>query len=329
MALDDMSGAAGGGADAAAGAGAGAGAGADISGFLGGAAAAAPAAGAAAADPAAAAAEIGGGADPDWYSQVSADADGTEPGLRDWLKATGVKDLNGLAKVARDNQRALRADGRIKVPGEGATEADIAAFNKAIGVPEKAEDYALPVINGEDGQPVPMDQERLSEIAGIAHKHGIPKAALEATLNDLAQADMLRLSSSDALMQQEVDAHLKTWGARTAEKVANVTAAARELGLTREEQQAVRSALGPARALDLFADLGSRLGEDTMTMAGQRQSFGLSGAEAQKTLDTKRGDSAWVARVSVPGTAERAEYDRLQAAIGAAADRQAFELSRG
>src|SRR5690606_21574553 len=100
----------------------------------------------------------GGGADTDGYEQVSAETgEGESASTRDWLKASGVKDINGLAKLARDNQRALRESGRIKVPGEGATDAEIAEFHKAIGVPEKPTDYAVPEFKDAAGNPIPIN----------------------------------------------------------------------------------------------------------------------------------------------------------------------------
>ncbi len=58
----------------------------------------------------------GGGA-PDWFANVSDKmGDGETASNRDWLGSLGIKDLDGLVKVARDNQRAVRESGRVKVP---------------------------------------------------------------------------------------------------------------------------------------------------------------------------------------------------------------------
>lgn len=50
-----------------------------------------------------------------------------------------------LSKFIKDQMTAARAktDGMLRVPGEGATPEEIAAFHKALGVPEKPEDYGL------------------------------------------------------------------------------------------------------------------------------------------------------------------------------------------
>ncbi len=266
-----------------------------------------------------------GAADPDWYQQLSAEADGEEPSLRDWAKSRGYKTLDDVVKSARDNQKAVRDSGRIKVPGDDAAPEDVATFRKAIGVPDDPKGYKLPELKGEDGEPIPLNTTKLQNIASIAHKHGIPAKALEATLQEIAEADALELSTTETEIQSRAEAHAAKWGAQRAEKVAAVGRGLEALGLTRDEALAIRAAITPERALDIFAKLGAGIGEDTMVDGGGRQRFGVSGAEAQKQLDAKRADPEWVKKAMVPGTPENAEYTRLNNAVGAAADRKARE----
>ena len=69
----------------------------------------------------------GGDVPADFLALFPADTpDGETASLQDWVKATGVKDVATLAKIARDNQKALRESGRVKIPGEGATPQEIA-----------------------------------------------------------------------------------------------------------------------------------------------------------------------------------------------------------
>jgi hypothetical protein len=55
---------------------------------------------------------------------------------------TGVKDLDTLVQRTRDTEKAFRESGKVKVPGKGATPAEIKAFREAVGAPETAEGYA-------------------------------------------------------------------------------------------------------------------------------------------------------------------------------------------
>jgi hypothetical protein len=75
----------------------------------------------------------------EWMKSFSAEkGEGEDVSNQEWLAKLGVKDLDGLAKIARDNQRALRESGRVKVPGDGASEADVKAFREAVGAPLEA-----------------------------------------------------------------------------------------------------------------------------------------------------------------------------------------------
>ena len=70
-----------------------------------------------------------------------------------------IKDIKGLVNMTATAQRELsRGDARfadkmkemIKIPGEGATPEEIAAYNKAVGVPETMDGYELPIPEGDD-----------------------------------------------------------------------------------------------------------------------------------------------------------------------------------
>ena len=258
-----------------------------------------------------------------FLEQFSAEGDGDKPSLRDWVTSRGYKSIDEIAKSARDNQSALRDSGRIKVPGEGATEAELADFRTAIGVPEKPDGYEAPELKDADGNAIAMNDAKLQGIFASAHRHGIPAGALKGVLQDIAQADAAELATRETELAEKASAHADSWKDDRASNLAAVNRAAEALDLTREETLALRAAWGPERALDVMAKLGRGIGEDTMLKGGGKQKFGMSASEAQATLETKQADQAWVDKAMVPGSAENAEYERLNNAIAAEADRQA------
>lgn len=263
------------------------------------------------------------GAEPDWYANLSADADGDKASLRDWVKATGAKDLNGLAKIARDNQAALRESGRVKVPGEGASAEERAEFAKAIGVPEDASGYELPAPKGDDGEPLPLNDGMLQRLAENAHKAGIPKGAFEALLKEEVQSQLDERTAMEGELTRKATEHVKSWGAERDAKIAAVDTALNALGVNRDESMALRAALGPARALDMFAKLGAGLSEDNLMTGAAERKFGVSGEQAQAEMDRLKADPDFQKKVAIPGSAERQRWNRLQEAAGAAADRKA------
>ena len=151
----------------------------------------------------------GGAADPDWYSNLSAESEGDAASLRDWVKSIGVKDLNGLAKVARDNQVALRESGRVKMPGADAKPEEVAAWHKAIGVPDAPTGYELQGPVGEDGNPIPLNEALTGPLAASAHKLGIPKAALEGLVQDFVKAQQDEIFAADKAQKDAATAWFK------------------------------------------------------------------------------------------------------------------------
>jgi hypothetical protein len=259
----------------------------------------------------------GSGADPDWYNQLSAEGgDGDNPSIRDWVKATGVRDLDGLAKVARDNQKALRESGRIKVPGEGATPEEISAFNKAIGVPDAPTDYTFTAPKDADGNDLPLNAPLIERLQGAAHKAGLPKAGFEAVVQDFIQAQLDEQSTFDREQQSLAQGKVKEWGSEANAKLAAIDTAARALGLNSDQLVAMRNALGADFALDMMSKLGSGMSEDTMILGG-RQRFGTSGQEAQAEMDRLKTDTDFQKKLMSGDTASTARWNRLQDAAAA------------
>lgn len=327
-----------------AGAGAGTGGGAASAGDLIGGAAGDAGAGGVAAGGAAGAGDAGAGAaaggedaaSEEFLQRFSAEPGEAEsPSNRDWIKSKGFKEIDGIIKSYRETEKALKDSGRVKIPGEGASAEEVTLFRKAMGVPDDAKGYAPPPLTdaegkpllGQDGQPLEIDHARFDALAGYALEAGMPKAAFEAVMAKVAQLDLQQAAEAERDIQRRAEAHAKKWGSELAEKTAAVGRALDALGLTREEGLAIRAVITPERALDIFAKLGSGIGEDTMLTGGGRQRFGISGAEAQKQLDQRRASKEWRDKAMIPGSAENAEYNRLNEAIGADAERRAREAA--
>ncbi|KTT68800.1 hypothetical protein [Sphingomonas sanguinis] len=247
-----------------------------------------------------------GGAAPDWFANVSDKlGEGETASNRDWLGSLGIKDLDGLVKVARDNQRAVRESGRVKVPGEGAQPDEVTAFHRAIGVPEKAEGYE---IKGPEG--VQLNDAVLSQLAEAGVKHGIPKAAFEGIVSDFIQ---IQMADADAEKQRQdglASEWVKAQGGKADEQIAHVNSAVRALGLTKADMAGLRTGMGADRALGLLAKLGAGMAEDVMITGGSNR-FGVSGAEAQAELNRLMSDSDFKAKAMKEGTPERQRWDRL------------------
>jgi len=108
----------------------------------------------------------------DWRKQIAdARANGDEAAAAKIMKRLErFTDMGALFDSFEQTQAALRDSGRIKLPGKDATEDEIKAFNKSLGVPDKADAYKLNLptdIELDDG-----DKAQLKAITEYLHKRG-------------------------------------------------------------------------------------------------------------------------------------------------------------
>lgn len=247
-----------------------------------------------------------GAAPPDWFGNVSDKVgEGDTSSNRDWLASLGIKDIDGLVKVARDNQRAVRESGRVKVPGEGAQAEEVTAFHRAIGVPEDAKGYE---IKGPEG--VQLNDAVLNQLAEAGVKYGVPKGAFQGLVNDFIQIQMAD-TDAEAKRQDGLAAEwVKSHGAQADAQIAHVNSAVRALELSKADMAGLRTGMGADRALAMLAKLGAGMAEDVM-ITGGRNRFGVSGAEAKAEMDRLKSDTAFMEKAMKDGTPERQRWDRL------------------
>lgn len=256
------------------------------------------------------------GVDPDWYSSLSAEADGDNPSLRDWVKAGGVKDLDSLAKIARDNQKALRENGRVKIPGEGAKPEEIAEYRKAIGVPDDAKGYSVPEIKDADGNAIPLNDGLLAGVLEDAHAEGLPKAGVDGLVAKFIQRQLDEAADIDNKMKADAEKHVNSWGTDKDDKMAAIDRAATALGITRDEMVALRNAWGPEKALDRLVKLGQGMAEDVMITGGKGR-FGISGIEAKQEIARLKTDTDFQNKLMANEPAAVARWNRLNEAEAA------------
>lgn len=258
----------------------------------------------------------GGAADPDWYATLSAEAgEGDAASHRDYVKGKGFKTPDDVVKAYRAAEKAIHDSGRVKVPGEGATAEEVAAWNKAIGVPDDVAGYAITPPNDAQGNPIELDDAMLGRMAESALKHGASKTVYEGIVGDFIQGQLDDAAAFDAAQQKAGAAVVKEWGADKAEKLAAVDRAAAALGMSSTDMIAIRNAIGADKALKTFAKLGEGMAEDVL-ISGGRGRFGVSGAEAAAEIETLKADPEFTAKLMKGDPQARARWNRLNDAVG-------------
>lgn len=107
-----------------------------------------------------------------------------KPWVQDFAKSEDP--LGALFKSYENAQTLIRSkSGEVRIPGEGSTPDEIAAFNKALGVPESPDKYEfqMPDISKEPEEiqnivkEAQKDSALMQTMAKVAHEAGIPQKA--------------------------------------------------------------------------------------------------------------------------------------------------------
>lgn len=143
------------------------------------------------------------------------------------------KSVPDMAK-ALANANALIGK-KLGVPGEKSTPEEVAAFRKAMGVPDTLDDYKF----APDALPEGMtwNDDFAKPFAEIAHKHNVPPGAMKALANQFAHYEKVKLESLQSTFDKQrteaVGTLQKEWGnefdkniglAKQAAKIAGVNA---------------------------------------------------------------------------------------------------------
>lgn len=271
-------------------------------------------------------------ADPEWLVQFSTEGgDADNPSPRDWVKSKGFKSLDDIATSLRSAEHSIRNGGKLTVPGDGAKPEEVEAFHKAIGRPEKAEDYAFDLPEGAD-----IDEGLVGPLREAAFKAGVPKEGFKA----IADEFVARQVDQVAAMRTAEDGDFGAWRAAQGDqadaKVADANRAMKALELGQEDVQAIQRGFfmqtgkpGSARVMDLLSKLGAGMAEDALIGGGAQKRFGVTGAEAQAEIDRLIVDQDFGAKLASRDPAAVQRWDRLNAAVAADRDAKARAAASG
>jgi len=122
------------------------------------------------------------------------------------------KSVPDMAK-ALANANALIGK-KLGVPNEKSSPEEVAAFRRAMGVPETLEEYKFAPDSLPEG--MTWSDDMAKPYAEIAHKHGIPPAAMKELVAQHAKTEMFKLEAIQATYEKQrteaVQSLQKEWG---------------------------------------------------------------------------------------------------------------------
>ena len=243
----------------------------------------------------------GGSSGPAWYDGVK-DAD-----LKGYLAnkkfaspeelAISYKNLEGVYGADKAGRAILKPNDQLGADGKVTKrdEAGWQAFNKAIGVPEKAEDYKLPVPEGDDGV-------FAKTASAWLYKAGVPVQAGQVIAqewnNFIAQQVQEGRASDEARAVKETADLKAEWGDKYDGNVEmaqrGLRAVAKTAGLNTAEKgdiEAIQSLIGPAKLMKMFGAIGHLVKESNFAGGdGSSNGFSRSAESAQAEFNQIQAD---------------------------------------
>jgi hypothetical protein len=234
----------------------------------------------------------------DWRAMV------TDPTLQEHAKRFNSLDdlVKGNVELRSDRDK-LKSTAIIK-PGKDAKPEDVAAYRKAMGVPEKPEDYKFEVAEGVE--PTETDKAFQSTMAKIFHDAGISSeaaAALNKGWNTFVAAQAKATKEADEAFAKDAETQLrKEWGNDFDRNTEFAKRALKQLAgdgaddLLNLETKAGRFLLDDPRMLKVFAQVGREMGEGSLgSVVSDNDRTGIQAEidtlQSQKFEAMQKGDS--------------------------------------
>lgn len=269
-----------------------------------------------------------GGGTPWWKADTFSDEQRQLLEAKGWTTDDPSEALPKIVQAyhAAEKRLGRPADQLLEKPKEGQDVAEWLRQNgELFGIPEKPDGYEI-----EKPQDWPegadWDSELEAQAREVAHKHGIPQAALNdlvgvyaGRISGLLTSAEQELAQATQAMQEELQ---RDWGPQYQAKVAQAQQAAsvvaEKAGLDQDAMQNLAAALKPkvgdAGTLRLFAAIGEMMGEDTAKGLNTGGStLGTTPAQARQQLQEMRAPEGAYAKAVAAG--DQAEIRRLQPEI--------------
>jgi len=177
---------------------------------------------------------------------------------------------------------ADKAGRTVTLLGDDASPEDVSAFYSKLGRPKEAKDYGLVAPEGGDNSFADWASNTFFE-AGLTSKQA---ALLASKWEDFRAQAVQQQSDADVVSANEAEATLrKEWGAAYDTKVSGINAAAEKLGITTDQLEGLRSAMGPVEAMRFVDGLNTKMGDHDFDEGGENVTGVLTPEQATQAMN--------------------------------------------
>lgn len=227
-----------------------------------------------------------------------------------------------LAKSWREAEKLIGVPPEqiIRMPKDPTTDVDgMKAVWQRLGAPKDAKDYDFSKVLGADGKPA--SEKFIEALRKTSAELNLPKdtaAKLASSLvkfsDDNSAADG---AERTAKLAEEKTALAKNWGANVAANTEVAKRAAAALGVKPEDVTALEGVVGYARVMEMFRQIGTKIGEDKFITNNGNPSGVMTREQAVARKAELMKDEGWVEKYMKGGSAENREMQSLIAIIAA------------
>lgn len=245
-----------------------------------------------------------GGQSQSWLDSLPED-------VRGYVENKGFADPAAVAEGYRNLEKLVGVpeDQLLRLPKEDDAEGWEKVFNK-LGRPQDPSEYEI-----QRGEGMPGDEAYETWAKQTAHELGLTQGQLQGLVEKLDTR--VKEHVAEQQVQQKADAEtvekqLRTeWGEAFDQKFANIDRVADSLGMTTEQLNGLREAMGPVEAMKFVDSLGTRLGEDQF-VGGGGTALGARTPDAARAeiADLKR-DTDFANRLANNDVEAKRTWDRL------------------
>lgn len=260
-----------------------------------------------------------------WYGGYDADTQSHLTG-RGWDKLTVDQAAAQAIKAHREAEKMIGvpAENLLRAPKDANDKENLAKIHARLGVPTDPKEYTFDGLKRASGEDVAP--EFVEKVRGLAAKYNLPKDSARALAADLVAEEDSRDKTATTAYEQKLIAERekldKDWGANKATNLIVAQNAAAKLGLTPEEVSALEKTTSYSRVMEMFRQIGTRIGEDKFVNRDTPGTGALTAEEAQSKLDALGKDGEWMKKFDNGDVEANAMFNNLTKIIAASKSRR-------
>lgn len=266
---------------------------------------------------------------PAWFEGFDAETKGYLQ-TRTWDKKTAVEAFLEASKAHREAERFVGApaDKIIRLPDERTTDTpetrtrhaqEWEKIHQRLGKPTEAKDYDFSAVKRTGDKALDdtlADTLRQTAFNANLSKDAAARMASEVVKHlDGAEA-ATAAAQADKLANEKKDLE-KNWGGNAASNMVVAQGAVRALGVDPVAVAALEKVIGYAKVMDMFRNIGSKIGEDRFVSntGGGGSGNAMTREQAVAEKEALKKDQDWVKRYLKGGAEEKRKMDALDRMI--------------